>query len=54
MRTKAILLALGAGLMPCNPAHAGDAAAGKESFDNQCSVCHSTALTSLKNYGLII
>ena len=43
MRTKAILLALGAGLMPCNPAHAdGDAAAGKTAFENQCSVCHST------------
>ena len=44
MRTKAILLALGAGLVPCISAHAeGDVAAGKTAFESQCAVCHSTA-----------
>ena len=44
MRTKAILFALGAGLVPCISAHAeGDAAGGKTAFESQCAVCHSTA-----------
>lgn len=45
-RSRFLKLVTGAALLalvisPLRPAHAGDAAAGKEVFQSQCAICHS-------------